>query len=187
MRSSGDWSRRRRSVSPERLRYARVSPLFAGIVPIACDTRVTRQAIYQFIVRYDAEAFAGASRDRFVAALELEGIPCDGLFYEPLYRSPLFHVRPGEFPAVQTRADGSFPWSATRCPVAERAAYAEAVWLPHPLLLGPPADVDDIIEAVAKIQQHAGELIVADHPLIAVKGTNRAERDRVERRLKRES
>ena len=158
-----------------------------GITPIACDARVTRQAIYQFIVRYDAEAFSGASRDRFVAALELEGIPCDGLFYEPLYRSPLFHVRPGEFPAIEMRLDGRFPWSASTCPVAERAAYAEAVWLPHPLLLGPPADVDDVVEAVGKIQRHASELVAADHPLVAVKGTNRAERDRVEGRLKGQS
>jgi dTDP-4-amino-4,6-dideoxygalactose transaminase len=158
-----------------------------GVSPIECDPRVTRQAIYQFILRYDADAFGGASRDRFVAALELEGIPCDGVFYEPLYRSPLFRVRAGEFPAVATRADGTLPWSSSVCPIAERAAYREAVWLPHPLLLGPPGDVDDIVEAIGKIQRHVGELIAAEHPLIAVKGTNRAERDRVERRLLRES
>ena len=158
----------------------------AGIEPMTCDSRVTRQAIYQFILRYDADAFGGASRDRFVAALELEGIPCDGLFYEPLYLSPLFRVRPGEFPAVQMNPDGTFAWSSSACPVAERAAYREAVWLPHPLLLGTPADVDDIVEAVGKIQRHASELIAADHPLVAVKGTNRAERDRAERRMMRQ-
>ena len=151
-----------------------------GIEPLACDPRVTRQAIYQLILKYDARAFAGASRDRFVAALELEGIPCDGLFYEPLYRSPLFRVQPGEFPAVPVAADGSLPWTGTRCPVAERAAYEESVWLPHQLLLGSEQDVDDIVAAMAKIQRHADELARAEHPLVAVKGTNRAERDRVE-------
>jgi hypothetical protein len=38
--------------------------------------------------------------------------------------------------------------------------------------------VDDIVEAVAKIQRHADELTSASHPLIAVKATNRAERER---------
>jgi dTDP-4-amino-4,6-dideoxygalactose transaminase len=166
------------------LRAARAARLRAGLagVPgltaLRCDPRVTRQAIYQFIVKYDARAFAGASRDRFVAALELEGIPCDGLFYEPLYNSPLFRVQPGEFPALPVARDGSLPWAHTRCPVAEHAAYDEAVWLPHPLLLGPESDVDDIVEAAAKIQRHADELTRAGHPLVAIKGTNRAERER---------
>jgi dTDP-4-amino-4,6-dideoxygalactose transaminase len=169
------------------LRFARFERLRAGLAqisglaPIACDARVTRQAIYQVILRYDAAAFAGAPRDRFVAALELEGIPCDGLFYEPLYRSPLFQVAPGEFPAVPVADDGTLPWLRTRCPVAERAAYDEAVWLPHPLLLGPERDVDDIVEAVAKIQRSASELAAAHHPLVAIKGTNRAERERLMR------
>jgi dTDP-4-amino-4,6-dideoxygalactose transaminase len=166
----------RRAERAARLRTALAG--VPGIEPLGCDPRVTRQAIYQLIVKYDARAFAGASRDRFVAALELEGIPCDGLFYEPLYRSPLFRVQPGEFPSVPASGDGSLPWARTRCPVAERAAYEEALWLPHPLLLGPEQDVDDIVAAIEKIQRHADELGRAEHPLVALKGTNRAERDR---------
>jgi dTDP-4-amino-4,6-dideoxygalactose transaminase len=147
-----------------------------GLTPLSCDARVTRQAIYQFVMQYDPSEFGGASRDRFVAALDLEGIPCDGLFYEPLYRSPLFRVAPGDFPGLPLTPDGSVPWAATRCPVAERAAYEESVWLWHPLLLGPERDVDDIVAAVVKIQRHADELARADHPLVAVKATNRADR-----------
>ena len=164
-----------------RARAARLTAGLAtirGLTPLACDSRVTRQAIYQFVIKYDARAFGGASRDRFVAALELEGIPCDGLFYEPIYRSPLFRVAPGEYPAVPLGTDGAPPWASTRCPVAERAAYDEAVWLGHSLLLGPDSDVDDIVEAAAKIQRNSTELVRAEHPLIAVKATNRAERDR---------
>jgi dTDP-4-amino-4,6-dideoxygalactose transaminase len=165
-----------RAVRAARLREALAD--VPGIAPLGCDSRVTRQAIYQFILKYDADAFAGASRDRFAAALELEGIPCDGLFYEPLYRSPLFKVRPGEFPALPVASDGSLPWARTHCPVAERAAYRESVWLPHQLLLGPERDVDDIADAIHKIQRHAAELAAVEHPLIALKSTNRAERER---------
>ncbi len=164
------------------LRAARAARLEAGLsaVPgirlLRRDERLTTQAIYQFVFKYDAQAFGGASRDRVVAALEAEGIPAEGLFYEPVYRSPLFQVDPRDFPAL---AEG-LPWAKTRCPVAERAAYEESVWLPHQLLLGSEQDVDQIVEAVEKIQNHIDELLRAEHRLIALKQMNRAERPRLD-------
>ncbi|MFY9569763.1 MAG: DegT/DnrJ/EryC1/StrS family aminotransferase, partial [Blastocatellia bacterium] len=107
-----------------------------GLSLLKKDERLTTQAIYQYVFKYDAEAFAGAPRDRFVAALEAEGIPSDGLFYEPVYRSALFNVDPRDFPVLESRGAEDLPWAKTRCPVAERAAYIESVWLPHQLLLG---------------------------------------------------
>jgi dTDP-4-amino-4,6-dideoxygalactose transaminase len=150
----------------------------AGITLLKRDERLTTQAIYQFVFKYDSQAFGGASRDRFVAALEAEGIPADGLFYEPVYRSALFQVDRRDYPALAGRAD--LPWAATRCSVAERAAYDESVWLPHQLLLGSDSDVDQIVEAVNKIQRNIDELLSAEHPLIEIKQTNRAERPRLE-------
>jgi len=147
-----------------------------GISLLRKDERLTTQAIYQFVFKYDAEAFGGASRDRFVAALEAEGIPSDGLFYEPIYRSALFNVDPRDFPALRGRGTEDLPWAKTRCPVAERAAYVESVWLPHQLLLGGEQDVDQIVEAVGKIQSNPDELQRAEHRLIEIKQMNRAER-----------
>jgi dTDP-4-amino-4,6-dideoxygalactose transaminase len=151
-----------------------------GISLLRKDERLTTQAIYQFVFRYDPEAFAGASRDRFVAALEAEGIPSDGLFYEPIYRSALFNVDPRDFPALRGYDAQDLPWAKIRCPVAERAAYLESVWLPHQLLLGSEEDVDQIVEAVARIQGNVDDLLRADHPLIARKQLGRVERPRVE-------
>jgi hypothetical protein len=37
---------------------------------------------------------ADVARDLFCAALDAEGIPCDGRFYEPVYRSDLFYATP---------------------------------------------------------------------------------------------
>jgi dTDP-4-amino-4,6-dideoxygalactose transaminase len=147
-----------------------------GISLLRKDARLTTQAIYQFVFKYDREAFGGASRDRFVAALEAEGIPSDGLFYEPIYRSALFNVDPRDFPALSTPSSKGLPWARTRCPVAERAAYRESVWLPHQLLLGSEQDVDQIVEAVAKIQSNIGELLRADNKLIESKRMSRVER-----------
>ena len=147
-----------------------------GISLLRKDERLKTQAIYQFVFKYDAAAFAGASRDRFVAALEAEGIPADGLFYEPVYRSALFNVDPRDFPALGSPRAEDLPWARTRCPVAERAAYVESVWLPHQLLLGSEQDVDQIVEAVEKIQSNLDDLLRAEHELIRTKQMNRAER-----------
>lgn len=147
-----------------------------GISLLRKDERLTTQAIYQFVFKYEPGAFGGASRDRFVAALEAEGIPSDGLFYEPVYRSALFNVDPRDFPTLRSRGAEDLPWAKTHCPVAERAAYVESVWLPHQLLLGSEQDVDQIVEAVAKIQGNVDALLGADHRLIEIKQMNRAER-----------
>ena len=161
-------------------RAARLSRGLAQIPGIALlkrDERNTTQAIYQYVFKYDKEAFGNAPRDRFVAALEAEGIPCDGLFYEPVYRGALFAVDPADFPALSGRP---LPWKDARCLVAERAAYEESVWLPHQLLLGAEGDVDQIIEAIEKIHLSPDELLRAEHPLIQLKSLNRAERPRFE-------
>jgi dTDP-4-amino-4,6-dideoxygalactose transaminase len=162
-------------------RAAHLSTMLAsipGIELLRKDERQTTQAIYQFVFKYNAEAFGGASRDRFVAALEAEGIPADGLFYEPVYRSVLFQVDPLDFPALNCRGAQDLPWATTRCPVAERAAYQESVWLPHQLLLGRNEDVEQIVEAITKLQTNVDELLRAEHPLIKMKQLSRVERPR---------
>jgi dTDP-4-amino-4,6-dideoxygalactose transaminase len=148
-----------------------------GITLLERDARQTTQAIYQYVFKYNAEAFAGAARNRFVAALEAEGVPCDGIFYEPIYRSALFKVDPRDFLQLDAEHLG---WQAAHCPVAERAAYEESVWLPHQLLLGDEADIQTIVEAIMKIQNHPDELLKAEHRLIEIKSMNRAERPRFE-------
>jgi dTDP-4-amino-4,6-dideoxygalactose transaminase len=161
-------------------RAARLSEGLAkieGITLLKRDERLTTQAIYQYVFKYNSQMFGGASRNRFVAALEAEGVACDGLFYEPIYRSALFHVDAKDF--LQLDA-GNLPWATAHCPVAERAAYEESVWLPHQILLGDERDVDDVIEAIVKIQNNLDELLAAEHRLIKIKEMNRAERPRFE-------
>jgi hypothetical protein len=45
------------------------------------------------------------------------------------------------------------------CPVTERACAEEGVWLTQNMLLGSKVDMDDIADAIAKIHDHAGEII----------------------------
>jgi len=129
-----------------------------GIRPLVRDARITHYACYQYIFRYDPQAFQGVHRDRFVQALCAEGIPADGPFYVPIYQSPLFPVEARHYPAIRERYGERIGPLAADCPVAERAAYHEAVWLHHPLLMAEEKDVAKIAEAVDKIRRHADEL-----------------------------
>ena len=58
-----------------------------GIGLLKPEPRITRLAPYGYVAKYFSEQVKDIPRANFVAALQLEGIPCDGLFYEPVYKS----------------------------------------------------------------------------------------------------
>src|SRR5579872_5405993 len=69
-----------------------------GLLP--AEPRITRLAPYGYVLKYFSAKSKDIPRAAFVAALQLEGIPCDGLFYEPVYKSSLFPLDPMDFPAL---------------------------------------------------------------------------------------
>jgi dTDP-4-amino-4,6-dideoxygalactose transaminase len=142
------------------------------------DPRITRLAPYGYVFKYFASKAKDIPRAAFVAALQLEGIPCDGLFYEPVYKSSLFPVDSTDFPALswgrQTHLDLRNIYC---CPEADRAAYHEAVWFPHQLFIGSIADVDAIADAIHKILANIEELRGLDHKAIRNQKLGRADRE----------
>jgi hypothetical protein len=50
------------------------------------------------------------------------------------------------------------------CPEAERLCREETLWLYQSVLLGERGDMDDIVAAIVKIKEHAGELLTASVP-----------------------
>jgi hypothetical protein len=126
-------------------------------------------------------------RDLFVAALEKEGIPCDGRFYEPVYKSDLFYATPDNSPQLRIGRHETMHYDMVHSSVAERAAYEEAVWLPQFLLIGGEADVRDVHIAIQKVLDNLDELAQADPSLAGAKAMGRAQRARFERRKDRRS
>ena len=126
-----------------------------GVSLLSVDERVTRRTGYQFIFRYEREAFAGKTKAQVIAALEAEGIPCDG-GYDPLNRNhellpaaalSQWYDREDRYPKLDVHA----------CPIALQASQ-ESIWLPHEVFIGEPRDVADIVEAVGKVAKLAGEI-----------------------------
>jgi dTDP-4-amino-4,6-dideoxygalactose transaminase len=148
-----------------------------GIGLLKPEPRITRLAPYGYVMKYFAEQVNDIPRAAFVAALQQEGIPCDGLFYEPVYRSSLFPVNSADFPALS--------WGRTtpldlrtmyRCPVSERAAYQEAIWFSHHLFLGGKANIDNIADGIFKVLENIEELRGLEHRAIKAQGMSRADR-----------
>lgn len=137
---------------------------------------MTSPTMYCYVFQYRPEPGRPAPhRDLFVAAIEAEGIPCDGRFYEAVYRSDLFYATPDN--CAQLRED----YSRCHCPVAERAAYEEAVWLFQFCFLGDEEDVRDMARAIEKVATQLDRLAKADPSLAGVKAMGRAQRARYER------
>jgi dTDP-4-amino-4,6-dideoxygalactose transaminase len=152
----------------------------AGIRPLPPQPEMTRESTYCYVFRYSPEE-RQVSRDLFVAALDAEGIPCDGRFYEPVYRSDLFYATPEICPQLSMGREQPVDYSKVVCPVSERAAYDEAVWLPQFLLIGDHQDIEDIASAVAKVMRNLETLQTADPALAGLKALSRAERPKHER------
>lgn len=142
------------------------------------DPRITRLAPYGYVLKYYSDKASDIPRAEFVAALQEEGVPCDGLFYEPVYKSSLFPIDPTDFPALswgrQKPLDLRKMYS---CPESERAAYQEAVWFPHQLFLGGNEDVDAIADAIHKVLENIEDLRGLDHKSIRNQRLSRADRE----------
>lgn len=133
-----------------------------GIATLHQDCRVTSNAYHIFFFQYHAEAFGGVAKDRFIKALQAEGITgAHGGYSLPVYRQPVM-LADNFGLATRPLFHGVYPhtpdYSAVALPVTDRACDEEAIWIRHNLLLGDRQDIDDIVEAVLKIQRYHDEL-----------------------------
>jgi dTDP-4-amino-4,6-dideoxygalactose transaminase len=128
-------------------------PQIEGITPQREDRRVTCNGHYAYIFHYDQAAFSGLPTEKFIQAFNAEGIPTQAS-YPPLHDLDVF--KSGEY---RKRLCASQPAEmAGEFPNTHKAAW-ETVWLPQPNLLGTQEEMQQVVEAISKIQRHATELI----------------------------
>lgn len=134
-----------------------------GMAPTRADSFVTADGLHGLGVRFiSAEFSAGVpvSREAFANALRAEGVPCALGYGDPVYKSPLFqeaHQRmQDQCPvACNHHAMANVDYTKLHLPNVERLCRVEALRFNQPLLLGTRADMQDIVDAVAKI--HANQ------------------------------
>jgi dTDP-4-amino-4,6-dideoxygalactose transaminase len=127
-----------------------------GITPQKIDERCTRNGQYAYIFHVDKNKFAAISMERFVAAMNAEGIP-NQASYPPVHELHMF--RNGEYRKGLSgnQATDDHPFLRQKFPATQRAAW-ETVWIPQPALLAEKGDMHEIAAAISKIQKHAKEL-----------------------------
>jgi dTDP-4-amino-4,6-dideoxygalactose transaminase len=134
---------------------------FPGLKP-----PVTRPGVvhgyYRYALRFD-ESIVGVSRDRFVDALNAEGIPMVKGYTEPLYLEPMYQRRiafgssgfPWSYPSWQ----GSVDYSPGSCPVVERLYYRELMCTDVCHAQVTDDDLMDVVRAFEKIYSNIDELL----------------------------
>lgn len=108
--------------------------------------------------RYQPEHFHGLSRYAFLKALSAEGIPCTN-GYHPLNREPFLKstLASRGFRRIYSPADIGRWEERNQCPENDKLC-AQAVWFLQFMLLGSRGDMEQIAEAVRKVQAHGAEL-----------------------------
>lgn len=131
-----------------------------GILPHKLYDNATRAAYHLFPFRYQQEEFQELSRADFLKALRAEGIPCSG-GYTPLNTMPYLRdmLASRVFQAVYPREMLDFDRyvEANRCPANDQLTQ-EAVWFSQNMLLAEQRDMDDIAEAIRKVQSNAASI-----------------------------
>lgn len=138
-----------------------LSPI-PGIGVLKENAGVTIRGYLIYIFRYFKREFQGLSPQRFMEALNAEGIPCSSGYPLPLYSNPLF--REGRFSFGGSSLNGKHPagkidYARVYCPETERAIYEEQIWIGQQVLLGTKPDMQTIAEAIVKIRENVDELL----------------------------
>jgi len=151
-------------VKETEIRRANADHLSAGLGKIPGITPVrlpenSRAVWHLFPWRYDAQQFHGLPREKFIRALQAEGVPCSGGYHEQYYDGLIDEAIASRgfkrlFNAERLKAyRGSFQELKGNRQVCETT-----VAITQNLLLAERGDLDQIIEAVAKIHTHSAAL-----------------------------
>lgn len=114
-----------------------------GISPPKLAPYTTLHGYHLFMCTYNPEGFGGRPRGEFLEALSAEGIPCTAGYTQPLSREAGLQHLASKYPHLIKEMP---------CPNAEKVC-ASSFWFYQNMLLGTREDMNDIVEAIAKIQK----------------------------------
>jgi dTDP-4-amino-4,6-dideoxygalactose transaminase len=126
-----------------------------GVRVLKRDPRHTTRSFYQYIFAIDPKEF-GVEHDVLCAAMDAEGIGCE-TGYEAMNNYELFQPQKSRL-AVPNAFPEYFKFEEMNLFEAKRAAEHEAVWLDESIFRCGPKGVDDVVNALKKVQNNSTEL-----------------------------
>lgn len=129
-----------------------------GIAPYRLYEKVTRAAFHLFPFRFEKGAFRGLSREKFIRALQAEGIPCSsgyGIITDKPYLEEAFSEKRFQQAYPKEMLDFNRYKEKNSCVNSDKLCTEQAVWFTQNMLLGTKNDMERIAEAIKRIYKHA--------------------------------
>jgi len=129
-----------------------------GIIPYKLAEGATRSAYHLYPFRYKKEHFSNVTRNKFLAALRAEGIPCSG-GYGPQNKDGLVEdaLNSRGYKRLYSSQRLKRYREENHCPDNDQLCK-EAVWFSQSMLLGTKRDMDDIADSILKIYENRAKL-----------------------------
>jgi hypothetical protein len=130
-----------------------------GITPAKLYEGTTRSAYHLYMFRYDKTQFSGLSRDKFLEALAKEGVPCSkgyGMTNKDAYVTGL--AKNKHYLSIYGAKTMNQWLERNQCPQNDQLTQEQSVWFFQNMLLGSKTDMEQIVEAIRKIQKYAAEI-----------------------------
>jgi len=130
-----------------------------GITPAKLYDGTTAVSYHLYMFRYDKQYFGGMSRDRFIQALEAEGVNA-WVGYGDLNRQNYVTGLAKNRHYLKIYGEKVMnEWiERNHCPQNDKLTKEESLWFGQTMFLGSTRDMDQIAEAVRKIQKNASQL-----------------------------
>ena len=130
-----------------------------GIIPYKLTEGATRSAYHLYPFRYKKEYFDDLPRERFLAALSAEGIPCSGGYGQQYFDGLVEEAisSRGYKRLFSEQRLNRYREEIHHLPDNDQLTR-EAVWFYQNMLLADREDMDDIINAIQKVYENRKQL-----------------------------
>lgn len=133
-----------------------------GIAPATLYPETTKAVYHLYPLLYNKDKFKGLTRNQFLESLRAEGVPCSS-GYTPLHTQPFIKAafESKLYQKVYDKEDLDYRnfIDKNQCPMNDRICNEEAIWMTQNLFLENKSSMDDIANAIEKIQANADKIV----------------------------
>jgi len=139
---------------------------YPGVTPVKLHKGASAASYYIYSMIYNPEGLDGMPRERFIKALNAEGVPAGtGYPKDPIYAQPMLYevFKSDIYQKFYSADELDFEKYKQRnhCPALMKT-FDSALWMwQGGLMLGSKADMDDIVNAVDKIHNNVAKIKAA--------------------------